>query len=118
MSAYGEKLPIRDVRRSVAVGGRPDMQRKVGFGSVWPQSDPAAYASCRVLPQAPLRRIMGLAAARTHIAGLGIPTRLEKGPEAVVAQKLPLATSTSALGRRVTKALWGWLFSTATNSVR
>jgi hypothetical protein len=33
-------------------------------------------------------------------------------------QKLPLATATSAVGRRVTKPPWGWLFSTATVAAR
>jgi hypothetical protein len=32
-SAYGTKLPFRDVRYSVATGGKPDMTRKAHFGS-------------------------------------------------------------------------------------
>ena len=49
---------------------------------------------------------------------LRLPTALEKGAEAVVALKSRFATRTSAVGLRVTKPPWGWLFSTATNSVR
>jgi hypothetical protein len=33
-SGIGMKLPIRDVRSSVATGGKPDIVRKAGFGSV------------------------------------------------------------------------------------
>ena len=31
-SAHGTKLPIRDVRSSVATGGKPDMAQTVQFG--------------------------------------------------------------------------------------
>jgi hypothetical protein len=31
-SAFGTKLPIRDVRSSVATGGKPDMAQTVQFG--------------------------------------------------------------------------------------
>jgi hypothetical protein len=33
MFALGTKLPIQDVRSSVATGGKPDMARKVPMGS-------------------------------------------------------------------------------------
>jgi len=39
MSLFGPKLPNRDVRYLVAVGGRPDMAQTVQFGRDWPDSD-------------------------------------------------------------------------------
>src|SRR5437879_11649672 len=83
-----------------------------------PERPSGLRAACRVLPPALLHRLIVLAGARTRIARLGVPIALEKEAEAVVAQSLPLATGTSTVGRRVTKPPWGWLFSTATNSVR
>src|SRR5260370_41763944 len=52
-----------------------------GFG---PERRCGPRAACRVLPQAPLRRIIVLAAAPTRIVSLGVPIGLEKGAEAVV----------------------------------
>src|SRR6267378_3528650 len=61
-------------------------------------------AACHVLPPS-------LAAAPPRIARLGVPIALEKEPK-------PSSPRTLSLGWRVTKPPWGWLFSTATNSVR
>jgi len=35
MSGCGPKLPIRDVRSSVATGGKPDIAQGARFGSEW-----------------------------------------------------------------------------------
>jgi len=37
--ADGSNLPIRDVRSSVATGGKPDKAQKAGIGSACPQAD-------------------------------------------------------------------------------
>src|SRR5437879_5545392 len=52
----------------------------------WLWSPPALRAACRVLPPARLDRTIVLAAAATHIAGLGVPIALEiEETETVVA---------------------------------
>src|SRR5260370_2975455 len=64
------------------------VKRKSGLRAVRSVVDPerpcGLCAACRVLPQAPLHRIIVLAAAPARIVSLGVPIGLEKGAEAVV----------------------------------
>ena len=52
------------------------------------------------------------------LAGWEFQLRWKKNPKPPLPQSLALATGTSIVGRRIKKPPWGWLFSTATNSVR
>jgi hypothetical protein len=46
-SGIGTKLPIRDVRNPVAIGGKPDMARTAQFGRDGPKADVTNAARVR-----------------------------------------------------------------------
>ena len=103
----------RASRQNGARREAPD-HRAVQAGLSWRRR-----SRCRgALPPAPW--LVTRAAGQTRSARLGVPIerRREKCPRPPPPQKLSLSTMTSAVGWRVMKPPWGWLLSTATNSVR
>src|SRR6516165_3120275 len=102
MSAIGTKLTWQQYSAMSAFGGKADIGKPVVF---------------RVLPPALLHRLIVLAGALTPFAGWEFQLRWKKKPKPSLPQSLPLATRTLTVGRRIKKPPWGWLLSTATNSV-
>jgi hypothetical protein len=54
MSAVGTKLPIRDVRCMVAIGGKADVSGKAHFGSDGPKADEIKKHKKQLFPFGPI----------------------------------------------------------------